>query len=256
MFSTPFGKPTSAIGSVTWEPSTTCFPIIHLSLPLRGVFASGGNLQLYPIHGNSATKDFLYNDYGATIRREGGQSFWLAPSEAYQFDVEEMNEIVIEKNRYYRPKTRNFATIDSIFLYDPLGADPVLFMFQITQAKGGHDTKPKGLILMDGLKLLPKYNNVRRIYVVVTPELTYPKIAVPKDYYDSSGPLEVFIILSSPTKFSRVELSPKLGVRKTYAVVTPELTYPKITVPKDCHDPSGPLEVFHHPVIKISRRVP
>ena len=159
---------------------------------MHQLFVSGWDLGLFPIPRRSGTTNYLYDDYTATRHGVSGQSFQLAQSEEYQFDAAEIKKIVIEENRYYRPETKNFTTVDSFFLHHPPEARPILFMFQITRAQDEHDAKPEGLILMDDLNLTPALSNVRKIYVVVTPERTYPTITVPKEYHDSHGPLEVF----------------------------------------------------------------
>ena len=156
---------------------------------MHQVLVGRWNLRLFPIPRRLAKINYLYDDYTATIRKENGQSFQLDRLVEYEFDFEEIKKVVIEENRYYRPKAKNFATVDSFFLYRPPDTTPILFMFQFTQAQGGHDAKTKGLTLMDSLKLP---TNVSKKYVVVTPEDTYPTISVSKVYHDSHGPLRVF----------------------------------------------------------------
>ena len=158
-------------------PFTTAAELVF-EYRMHEVFASGRDLQLFPVLGELARESLIYEDYNATRFKVDWEAFRLAPSEEHEFDVEMMKETVLEENRYYRPKTETLPGIDSFFLYHP--PKPILFMFQMIQAREEHDVNPDGLTLMGSLKFPRGLANVRKIYIVVTPEGIHPKITVPK----------------------------------------------------------------------------
>jgi hypothetical protein len=134
----------------------------------------GQTVRLYPIHGDDTPrakkfKNFTYNDYSASDKREDSIVFQLPMSVDYLLE----EGVKLQAGRYYRPRSANFPTIDSVFYYNPTGNQPTLLVFQFKRNK--EDT---GLRRIDNFEIPPNANKYR---VVVTLDGIQPDIRVPKD---------------------------------------------------------------------------
>ena len=130
------------------------------------------NIQLFPVRGSFATKNFNYNCYIASQERSDAMNLCLSDSA----EVPLTEGCHVEKECYYRPRSTNFPTIDSLVLVHPQGEpSPLLLTFQITGTRDQHGVNPNGL-----LKIRNLAPGARKLYVVVTPESIHPTIVVPE----------------------------------------------------------------------------
>ena len=141
--------------------------------------------QLFPIGGRQVKANFLYDDYTASEDRQNPMNLQLAKSNGRRL----VERYRLQKNRYYRPKSKDFPAIDSLLLiHPPNEPSPILLIFQITWGGREHDVNEKGLRNINDLKL-PR--NTRRYYVVVTPERTHPTMTVPMKHFRNEGQQEI-----------------------------------------------------------------
>ena len=83
-------------------------------------------------------------------------------------------------NCYYRLGSADFPGIDSLLpICPPDGSPPVLLMFRITSGTVTYDMIEEGFRKIDNLGLSP---NIRKYYVVVTPESVNPRMRVSGEY--------------------------------------------------------------------------
>jgi len=144
------------------------------------------NIQLFPVRGSFATKNFNYNCYIASQERSDAMNLCLFDSA----EVPLTEGCHVEKECYYRPRSTNFPTIDSLVLVHPHGEpSPLLLTFQITETRDQYGVNPDGL-----LKIRDLAPGARKLYVVVTPENIHPTIVVPGSLLSGIGEQKVSAI--------------------------------------------------------------
>ena len=98
--------------------------------------------------------------------------------------------------RYYRLQATDASTINSLFFFNPPGkSSPILLAFQITRDEECHINE-ETLRRIDGLDLSP-HTNVRKFFVVVTPDDIQPKIEVPNALFGGTVIMLVMITTTS-----------------------------------------------------------
>ena len=155
-------------------------------------------IRLFPItQDNPGPKNFIYRGYPG----ENPIDLQLIKSDEHRLLEDEFHA-----NRYYRPTSTNFPTIDSLLLIHPPDSPPILLAFQITRNKKEHDVNEAGLQRIDKmikkLKSTEDTQNARLYFVVVTPEDVEPEIKVHKAYFGMTGneklPVEKFQVFNYP----------------------------------------------------------
>ena len=124
-------------------------------------------ITLYPVHGHYATTNLRYNDYTSTKEKQDPLILNLAQSK----ELPLIEGSTLQHNCYYRPKSPNFPTIDSLLLTGKKST-PILLMLQMTRNNNEHDVNQKGLDAISKLGI----EEAQRYYVVVTPEGIHPTI--------------------------------------------------------------------------------
>ena len=133
-------------------------------------------IQLFPVHGHCVDTNLIYNDYTASENQTNPTNLKFTRSEEH-----DLVKTKLEENHYYRPKSNNFLTIDSLLLVHSRNKKlPTLLMFRITGNESGHDVNKKDLCIVDSLEYP---SNTPRYFVVVTPKDTHPRIIVPREYF-------------------------------------------------------------------------
>jgi len=135
-------------------------------------------ITLFPILGRILTKGensgdgIIYDNYTTTKNAKGQKQVKLPELE--EFIIIDESETGVKYGTYYRPKRRNFPSINSwVLIRRGHLKGPVFIMFQITINATEHDVKQEGLDLMDRLDI-PQ--NASRWLVVLTPRGVNPKI--------------------------------------------------------------------------------
>ena len=155
-------------------------------------------IRLFPItQDNPGPKNFIYKGYPG----ENPIDLQLIKSDEHPLFEDEFHA-----NRYYRPTSTNFPTIDSLLLIHPPDSPPILLAFQIARNKKEHNVNEAGLQRIDKmikkLKSTEDTQNARLYFVVVTPEEVEPEIKVHKAYFGMTGneklPVEKFQVFNYP----------------------------------------------------------
>lgn len=142
---------------------------------MHELLRAGGLVNLFPVLGHEASKNFIYNDYSASHKGDR-EVFQLANSEDHPL----IEGAELKVGHYYRPRAKNFPTIDALFLIQLLGIPfPILLMLQMTLGDK-HHVNELGLSKIDDL-VLPL--NTVKYFVVVTPSDKQPQITAPKTYF-------------------------------------------------------------------------
>ena len=147
---------------------------------MHQLLAMGKPIQIFRIHGHTATKSIIYGDYDTSRKQKDPVDLKWASSE--QYVPPEGDSVELQEGRYYRPGSTSFPTIDSLLLLPPSSdtSPPILLMFQIAKNREKHDVNPDGLHRVDRLKFP---SNACKYYVAVTPKDTWPKITVPMEHF-------------------------------------------------------------------------
>lgn len=151
----------------------------HLVHRLLG--KGGRELHLHRIKDTKCTKqgdaNYVFGNY--TKKPVCHLSFPPPPPTAKTVSKDTM--VVPQKNTYYRPSEKNFATFDSwILVPHPSHQTPILLAFQMTLNKTYHSVEPTGLEFMDKWA-----QGFERWLVVVTEQGIQPGMRVPKNYLNS-----------------------------------------------------------------------
>ena len=105
---------------------------------------TGTIVELFSVGGGHTTKITHYDGYSASVGGTPTHVFLLPASDEYCLEeAKKAKELVI--GRYYRPRARNFATADSLFLIQPSNSPPILLVFQFTLNRTEHDVNVDGL---------------------------------------------------------------------------------------------------------------
>ena len=140
-------------------------------------------LRLFPILPRSGRANVIFDDYAASQAGNKSTEFQLTHSKEYPL----VKRAKLVENHYYRLESSNSAAVDSVLLLHPPGELHVLFMFQMTLNKTKHGTN------LDSLRKIGELDvplGTRRYLVIVTPENTHPRIAVPLEYFGGTVPIQ------------------------------------------------------------------
>ena len=157
----------------TSNPVTSVAGGWTFELRLHQLLPKKQEIKLFTMTRHAALVNFLFNNHD---KPSGPTIFKLPASQERELSSE---VVKLKENSYYRPKSKNHPTIDSLLLFRNGRCGPcILLMFQFTLAQS-HDVNLRGLEGLDKLQIPP---GTKRYYVVVTPEFSSPTIVVPKQY--------------------------------------------------------------------------
>ena len=151
-------------------------------------------IRLFPItQDDPGPKNFIYRGY------PGKNPIDIQLIESNEHPLVEDD---FHANRYYRPISTDFPTIDSLLLIHPPDSPPVLLTFRITRNEKEHDVNEVGLQRINELKSTEDAQNARLYFMVVTPEDVEPEIEVPKAYFgmrdNKELPVKKFQVFNYP----------------------------------------------------------
>ena len=167
-------------------------------------------LRLYPVlcdDANKGTKNLIYT---ATTNRTEETEFELPESQLFRFTLENKPRA----HGYYIPESSDFPGLDSLLFFDTLdNSPPILLMFKITHNET-NNAKASGLLNVDKLGFP---SDVRKYYVVVSPDSIFPEVTVPMEYFGD----ELEMVKQAPNRkfptyhypIPRCELFPKESLK-------------------------------------------
>ena len=159
----------------------------------------GGPIELFSIVGQKAKarKNFIWNNYAATVGGKNSTLLQLTPSDEYPL----VEKTKLDVGHYYRPRANNFLAVNSLLLSSP-NESPILLMFQMTRAKGDHGVSERGLNKIAELGLP---SGTRKYYVVVTPRDRQPRITASVSHFKAGEkPGQVFPVFHYPIHEDRL----------------------------------------------------